>query len=175
MMKIKKGFFILLFIIIFGTRFHYYDSIMVKAKEIEITIEPDNQKSKIEEQQFINQYAIIVNSMTNYEKELICKVAFLEAGNQEIEGQRAVIEVILNRIINPNYPNKVEEVLSEPRQFSTWKNISKVSKDQMEQMNNILNLVITSNDTILPNNNYLYFNNKENKNSIKIQDHWFWE
>lgn len=230
MTKIKKGLFIFAFILTFSIRFHHYDSIMVKAEEIKITIEVEDQKSKIEEprtiqiiieeeeprtinifieeeekkQQIqekkeeikkeepkieqkieetiiqnnsINNYGVIINSLTEQDKELICRVAYLEAGNQCLEGQRAVIEVILNRVISPKWPNTVEGVLSAPRQFSTWKHISKVSQEQVNQMNNILNLVYISNDTILPNNNYVYFNNAKSKkeDSIKIQGHWFWK
>lgn len=209
-MKIKKGFFILLFVIVFNIHFHYYDSIMVKAEELKITIEHDNQKSKIEEPRTIqimieekeprtveifiaeeeqkkkeieevqnnsfNSYGAIVNSLTEQDKELICRIAYLEAGNQCLEGQRAVIEVILNRIIRPEWPNTVEGVLSAPHQFSTWKNKNNVSVEQIAKMYNILNIVSCSKDTILPTNNYVYFNNKNNNsNSIKIQGHWFWK
>ena len=229
MTKIKKGFFILAFILTFGIRFHHYDSIMVKAEEIKITIEVEDQKSKIEEprtiqimieeeesrtinifieeeekkQQIqekkeevkkeepkieqkieeiivqnnsINNYGVIINSLTEQDKELICRVVYLEAGNQCLEGQRAVIEVILNRVCGAKWPNTVTEVLSAPRQFSTWKNISTVSPDQVAKMYNVLNVVATANDTILPDTNYVYFNNKSSsKSNIKIQGHWFWK
>lgn len=123
-----------------------------------------------------NQYAGIVNSLTPYDKELICRISYLEAGNQCIEGQRAVIEVILNRVVSPKWPNTVEGVLSAPRQFTTWKSKDKVSIEQIAQMNNVLNIVSCSNDTVLPDINYVYFNNKSNsKSNIKIQGHWFWK
>ena len=219
MTKIKKGLFILLFSFIFIVRLHIYDSIMVKAEELKITIEVEDQKSEIEEPHTIqlmieekepriieifikeeeekrkleeqkeikieekeevtiqnNNYGVIINSLTEQDKELICRVAFLEAGNQCLEGQRAVIEVILNRVCGGAWPNTVTEVLSAPRQFSTWKNISIVSSEQVAQMYNVLNVVATANDTILPDVNYVYFNNKSsNGNNIKIQDHWFWK
>jgi len=123
-----------------------------------------------------NQYAGIINSLTPYDKELICRISYLEAGNQCIEGQRAVIEVILNRVVSPKWPNTVEGVLSAPRQFTTWKSKDKVSVEQIAQMNNVLNIVSCSNDTVLPDINYVYFNNKSNsKSNIKIQGHWFWK
>ena len=219
MTKIKKGLFILLFSFIFIVRLHIYDSIMVKAEELKITIEVEDQKSEIEEPRTIqlmieekepriieifieeeeekrkiegqkeikieekkeviiqnNNYGVIINSLTEQDKELICRIAFLEAGNQCLEGQRAVMEVILNRVCGTAWPNTVTEVLSAPRQFSTWKNISIVSSEQVAQMYNVLNIVATANDTILPDVNYVYFNNKSsNGNNIKIQDHWFWK
>ena len=226
MTKIKKGLFIFLFVLTFGINFHFYDSIMVKAEEIKITIEIEDQKSEIEEPRTIqiiieeeeprtinifieeeekkevekqeeikkeepkteeetvipiqnnsfNNYGVIINSLSEQDKELICRVAYLEAGNQCLEGQRAVIEVILNRVCGAKWPNTVTEVLSAPHQFSTWKNISKVSPDQVAKMYNVLNVVATANDTILPDAEYVYFNNRSSsKSNIKIQGHWFWK
>ena len=155
-----------------------------KAEKIkEQVVEQASQETVVEEQPVMqeqivsfNQYAGIINSLTPYDKELICRISYLEAGNQCIEGQRAVIEVILNRVVSPKWPNTVEGVLSAPRQFSTWKNKDKVSIEQIAQMNNILNIVYCSNDTVLPDINYVYFNNKSNsKSNIKIQGHWFWK
>ena len=149
---------------------------------IELFIKEEEEKKQTEQEPKIeqkvtcsNQYAVIINSLTQQEKELICRIAYLEAGNQCVEGQRAVIEVILNRVIKAEWPGTVEGVLSAPHQFSTWKNRNKVSNEQIIQMNNILNIVSCSNDTVLPNINYVYFNNSNgSKNSIKIQGHWFW-
>ena len=158
-----------------------------KPKKIEQKVEkmePVVQEPVIEEAPVIpetpivsvNQYAGIINTLTPYDKELICRISYLEAGNQCIEGQRAVIEVILNRVVSPQWPNTVEGVLSAPRQFSTWKNKDKVSVEQIAQMNNVLNIVACSNDVILPDINYVYFNNKSNsKSNIKIHGHWFWK
>lgn len=45
-----------------------------------------------------SRYAETIDGLTEYEKDLICRIAFREAGNQCEEGQRAVMEVILNRV-----------------------------------------------------------------------------
>lgn len=179
MMQIKKKFFMFFCIILFSLPVHHYDSIMVKAAEIENFTDVADQKSVIEEQNekeiILNQYTAIINSLTPEERDLICRITYLEAGNQCIEGQRAVIEVILNRIIGPKWPNTVEGVLSAPGQFSTWKHRSKVPLEQINRMNIALYLVASSENTILPNNNYVYFNcSKNRKNGIKIQSQWFW-
>lgn len=147
-------------------------------KKVEQKVEEFVAQEPIIQEQIVsfNQYAGIINSLTPYDRELICRISYLEAGNQCIEGQRAVIEVILNRVISPRWPNTVEGVLSAPRQFSTWKHKDKVSIEQITQMNNVLNIVACSNDTVLPDINYIYFNNKSNsKSNIKIQGHWFWK
>ena len=179
MMQIKKKFFIFFCAFILSLPIHYYDSIMVKAAEVENFTDVADQKSVIEEQNekevILNPYATIINSLTQEEKELICRITYLEAGNQCIEGQRAVIEVILNRMIGMKWPNTVESVLSAPGQFSTWRHRNKVSADQINRMNIALYLVANSNNTILPNSNYVYFNcSKNRKNGIKIQSQWFW-
>lgn len=45
-------------------------------------------------------YADKIDELEDYEKVLICQITFREAGNQSIEGKRAVIEVILNRVMD---------------------------------------------------------------------------
>ena len=120
-------------------------------------------------------YADIIDSLTIEEKELICKITYREAGNQPIEGQRAVMEVILNRLISPNWPSDIKSVLSAPGQFSTWKARNKITKEKLLEMQTVLNIVYTDNNTILPSNEYVYFNcANPNKESIKIEGHWFW-
>ena len=188
MMQIKKRFLAFLVFVIVGL----CNPLIIQAQETGNFTDVADQKSVIEEPRTINlfikeeeekkieltnsnQYSAMISSLTPQEKELICRITYLEAGNQCIEGQRAVIEVILNRVAKAEWPNTVEGVLSAPHQFSTWKNRNIVSNEQILQMNNILNLVNCSNNTILPNINYVYFNNSNgSKNSIKIQGHWFW-
>lgn len=127
------------------------------------------------EENTVSPYADIINSLTEEEKELICKITWLEAGNQEEEGQRAVIEVILNRLQSDNFPNTVYEVLSQSSQFSTWCNRNKVTDEQVEQIMAILEIVCNEEETVLTEE-YLYFDGKKHDyatNYIQIQDHWF--
>ena len=129
-----------------------------------------------EEKEFINIYSETISNLTDYEKELICRITFREAGNQCIEGKRAVMEVILNRVLCPLFPNTVEGVLSQPGQFSTWSNRHSVTEEQLEAMTEILEMVATEEETIL-SLNYVYFNNAPSAflqtNMIQIQDHYF--
>lgn len=57
--------------------------------------------------------------VTYEEAQLLMKVAFCEAGNQGIEGQRYVMSVILNRVNSPEFPNSIKEVVYQPHQFAT--------------------------------------------------------
>jgi spore germination cell wall hydrolase CwlJ-like protein len=51
---------------------------------------------------------------------LMCLAAavFFEARDQPLEGQRAVAEVVLNRVASPRWPDEVCEVVFERKQFS---------------------------------------------------------
>lgn len=167
-MQIKKIFFSLL--LLFFT-FTIVQNVKAEEKNLSEVVE-----SVIEEpNNETNLYTFIIDTLTSEEKELICRIVWREAGNQCVEGQRAVIEVILNRLLSEQYPNTILEILSQPHQFSTWKDRDKVTNDQILQMKNILNLVYIDNNIIL-DYNYLYFNcKKPNKHDyIKIQNQWFW-
>ena len=45
------------------------------------------------------------------EAQLLMKLAWSEAGNQGIEGQLAVMNVVMNRVADENFPDTVEEVI----------------------------------------------------------------
>lgn len=64
-------------------------------------------------------YADIAAIITESERELLAKATYLEAGNQSMTGQRAVVEVILNRVMDDKFPDTIEEVLYQPGQFTT--------------------------------------------------------
>lgn len=50
--------------------------------------------------------------------DLLADVVEAEAGNQSTLGKRLVVDVILNRIDDPRFPNTLREVLLQPHQFS---------------------------------------------------------
>ena len=135
------------------------------VEEIEINDDPTLAKSR---------YADTIDGLTDYEKDLICRIAFREAGNQSEEGKRAVIEVILNRLNSDVWPNTVEGVLSQSRQFSTWCGRANVSAENVASIQPILDKVGTEEPVL--SEDYVYFNSLSNprmNNRVKIQDHWF--
>ena len=137
-------------------------------EEIEIIEEED----EVAESRSI--YADTIDDLTDNEKELIARITFREAGNQSEEGQRAVVEVILNRLNSEKWPNTVEGVLSQNRQFSTWAGRNRVSEENVDNMLYIIDKVSTD-DPVLTED-YVYFNSLKNptmRDRIKIQDHWF--
>lgn len=121
-----------------------------------------------------NLYRTTILTLTDEEKELILKTTYAEAGNQPIEGQRAVIEVILNRVISESFPNTVEGVLSAPRQFAVWGKLNRVvyGEKQVEAFN-----LVFEEEPILPSMNYVFFSRGKSNgtNHIKLEDHWFGE
>ena len=173
-----------------------------EVKQVESPVaEVADQKSVIDEQSFIPRctnvghgdiprptltleakktrgpYASVIDGLTKEEKELICRISYLECGNQCEEGQRAVIEVILNRLISERWPDTIEEVLSAPHQFSTWHRRDKVTDEQVAKMNRILRIVYSEEEKILSSEKYVYFNCAEHfgNDCVRIQGHWFWK
>ena len=132
----------------------------------------------IEEETIVkNKYTDLINKLTEEEKDLICRITYREAGNQDQEGQIAVIEVILNRVIDPAFPYNVEGVLSQSGQFSTWGGRGSVTEEQINGIYPLFDIIKESETTVL-NGNYVYFDGVQHsygKNYIKIQDHWFAE
>ena len=50
----------------------------------------------------------------------LSRLIYAESGNQPLEGQMAVGNVVLNRVASPIYPNTIEGVLAQKNQFSTY-------------------------------------------------------
>lgn len=120
----------------------------------------------------LSPYVELIDSLTEDEKHLIYQIDFAEAGNQTMDGQRAVIEVILNRVLSDEFPNTVKGVLSQSGQFSTWRLRNSVTHN--EQQEEALRLVYTEAPVL--NTNYIMFSVGKNlygRNYVKIDDQWF--
>lgn len=77
-------------------------------------------------------------SMTEDECAELAALLFLEAGNQCADGQQAVVEVVLNRVISGAFPDTVHDVLHQGEgtavpQFSTIYNIALAKSGQAQQ------------------------------------------
>lgn len=55
------------------------------------------------------------------DSEMLMKIAMAEAEGESVEGKALVMLVVLNRIWNENFPNTIEEVIFQPKQFSPVK------------------------------------------------------
>ena len=49
------------------------------------------------------------------------KIAYAEAGNQGVEGQLRVMQVVWNRTLLEDYPDTIKEVIEQDKQFSSVK------------------------------------------------------
>lgn len=59
-----------------------------------------------------------VISLTQDELNLLYKLVFCEVGNEPVEAQIAVTNVIINRFNSDNFPNTVTEIIYQENQFS---------------------------------------------------------
>lgn len=112
-------------------------------------------------------------TMTDGERQEILAVIFLEAADQCPEGQQAVAEVILNRVISPDFPDTVHEVLHQknPIQFSTAENIPIATPTEAQET--ALEAALYG-DSILPADVVFFSQEGENDRVYAtIQDHVF--
>ena len=155
--------------------------IKVPASEIIVVKEEIKQEP-------INPYISIIDNLTEEEIDLICKITYKESGNQCDEGQKAVIQVILNRVMYEGcFADTVEGVLSAPQQFSTWEGRNNISQEHIDITKEKLNLVYTEEEVFqkyidemgfedIKPTDYVYFGRdirSEMKHCIQIQEHWF--
>lgn len=120
-----------------------------------------------------NSYQTLIDTFSAEEKKMLYQVTFAESGNQSIKGQRAVMESILNRMLHKDFPNSLEEVLSQKGQFSTWPACKKGEYNSNQEL--ALSLVY-SESPILPSYKYVYFGTDKHsygKDYLEIEDHWF--
>ena len=52
--------------------------------------------------------------------ELLALTVEAEAGNQPIEGKKLVVDVVLNRVDSPDFPNTIEEVITQKYAFTSY-------------------------------------------------------
>lgn len=122
----------------------------------------------------VARYAYI--DISDEEMEELAAIVYLEAGNQCFEGQQAVAEVVLNRVVNYAFPNTVSEVLHQGEhtdvpQFSTIYHLgaAEVTQTQYDAINAAL-----YGDSILPLDVVFFSRAGENDRVWgKIGDHVF--
>ncbi len=52
--------------------------------------------------------------------ELLALCVEAEAGNQSLDGKRMVVDVILNRVDHPDWPDSITEVIMDPYEFTSY-------------------------------------------------------
>ncbi len=109
------------------------------SKKQEVITEPVIEIA-LPQPEFIQRYKEI--TMTEDEIRDLAAIIYLEARNQTFEGQQAVAEVVLNRVIANNFPDTVHDVLHQGAgtntpQFATISLIDKADpkQEQYEAIN----------------------------------------
>ena len=120
-------------------------------------------------------YSEAFNEMSAEEYDLMARILALEAQTEPFEGQVAVVEVIMNRVIGDRYPDTIYDVLSQKGEFATWKYLDHPYNTPNQEQYDAINYVIENGPTILPID-YLYFSTGKAsfaKDFIKIEHHYF--
>lgn len=122
----------------------------------------------------VERYSNMILSVEEWRE--LAGIIQLEAGNQCTEGQQAVVEVVLNRVLSPEFPDTVHDVLHQGEdtkrpQFSTIDNLASAepAAAQYEAIDAAL-----YGPSILPEDVVFFSRNGENDRVWgKIQDHVF--
>lgn len=107
--------------------------------------------------------------------ELIAQLVEAEAGNQDLKGKCLVVDVILNRVESPDFPNTVEEVIFQPGQFSVVTNgaFDKAAYNMQESDY----AAVAMEYELHQNKDVMYFNNCKavsgSGKPFKVGGHWF--
>lgn len=127
--------------------------------------------SAYEEEKISNRWGI---ELTEEEIDLLAKIVWVEARGESEKGQRAVVEVVFNRMVSDLFPDTLYDVLSQkkPTQFSSWKHREKAKPTEKEY--NSIYEVLNGNSNILREDT-LYFATKKLKSKldVKIGGHYF--
>ena len=117
-------------------------------------------------------YSEISNHITVNERELLARLVYLEARGESYLGQKAVVEVILNRVLSNEFPNTIDGVIYQKNQFSPAEYISTTTPSQVQY--DIVNEVLSEIYPVL-NINVLFFSTKQYNDLLyeQIGNHYF--
>lgn len=109
------------------------------------------------------------------EMEVLAQLVEAEAGNQSFEGKCLVVDVILNRVESPDFPNTISEVIFQEGQFSV---VSNGTFDEAGwNMKEDDYAAVLCEMQLHQNKDVLYFNNCSSVSGkgekFKVGGHWF--
>lgn len=110
--------------------------------------------------------------VSNADRKLLAQLVKREAGGESFKGQKAVVEVVLNRVLDSRFPNTIRGVVFQKGQFSTASKLSKTTPTQTNY--DAVDYVLEHGATVL-HGNYIYFSAGKCHGSgrIKIGNQWF--
>lgn len=143
---------------------------------IHIQSETSEQVEQTEPELTENLYDCVAMGMTSEEFRILEQIVALEAQDEPYEGQKAVVEVILNRVLSPEFPDSVYGVLSQKNQFTSWKYLDNPYNTPGQSEKNAIDEVIRkgNKNTVLPED-YVFFSTEKVNGTdfIKIGNHQF--
>lgn len=144
----------------------------IQQAAAEVVEEPEVIEEVQEEPELTPYYAEIAAAMTDEEMELLEQVVYLESNDQSITGQKAVVEVIFNRVLHPEFPDTVSGVLKQKGQFSTISILHKANPNDMQR--EAIEAVLTETVPMMPTD-VVYFAtyHANGKFYERIGDHYF--
>jgi len=145
-------------------------------KAIEAAMAEETQEVMVEEtvevvKLYENRWNI---QLTEEEIDLLAKIVWVESRGESQEGQKAVVEVILNRIASEKFPNTLYEVLSQknPTQFASWKHRDSARPTEKEYAS--IYSVLNGESGILREDTLYFATKKLTRNlDVKIDGHYF--
>ena len=160
-----------------------YDSSLLdklNSMPVEVGIAPNGDESSTQnttetaESAAKTQHEYSSISISDDEYVELCQIVAAEAQTQSLEGQKAVVEVIFNRVLSPEFPNTVHGVLSQKGQFATWRLRTQGWVEPYRAVEAIAS-VVTNGRTVLPDTGYVYFDTHgvNGRKKIKIGAHYF--
>ena len=114
-------------------------------------------------------------TMTDQEVWELERILAMEAQDEGLEGEKAVVEVIFNRVQSGDWPNTVHDVISQKGQFSTWKYLNWPYNQPGKLETDAISAVMTETTKVLPDG-YVFFATRRHgwmHDCIKLGGHWF--
>ena len=134
-----------------------------EIKEVHFLNIPEEEQTE----EITEEHTVIYDSI-----DMLARCVEAEAGNQGLLGKRLVVDVILNRVDDPRFPNDVASVISAKGQFSVYPymmNHATVTEETLE--------AITLELERRTDNRILYFNTRHFKKwytpAYQCGDHYF--
>lgn len=125
-------------------------------------------------------YQVIQETITDEERALSALTIYHEARGESEEGQRAVAEVLCNRVLSEAYPDTVKEVIYQKGQFACADALTTVPVREpaaLAKAFDIFAAVLEETEHLLPET-YLYFGTSlpaNAKSHVRIGSHYFYE
>ena len=138
-----------------------------------VTVDAENtvEEVEVEEVGYKNRWDI---QLTEEEVDLLAKILWVEARGESEDGQKAVVEVIFNRMVSEDFPDTLYDVLSEkkPVKFSSWKLRDTATPTEKEYAS-IYSVLNGESDLLREDTVYFATKKLTSRLDLKIGGHYF--